>query len=80
MNATVTQAETAAQGGVQKKTQNVTRWRDAEMLNRWAASAWLATEKNFRLIIGHADLWALAAILGRDVKGRTAEANKEKVA
>jgi transposase-like protein len=68
------------QGGVQRKTQNVTRWRDADMVKRWAASAWLATEKKFRRIIGHADLWALAAILGRDVKGRTTGANKEKVA
>lgn len=68
------------QGGVQKKTHNVTRWRDAEMVKRWAASAWLATEKNFRRIIGHADLWALAAILGRDIKGRTTASNKDKVA
>ena len=56
------------QGGVQRRTQNVTRWRDAEMVQRWAASAWLLTEKNFRRIIGHADLWALAAILGRDIQ------------
>jgi putative transposase len=68
------------QGGVQKKTQNVTRWRDGDMVKRWAASAWLATEKNFRRIIGHADLWALGALLGRDVKGRTDGATQEKVA
>jgi putative transposase len=67
------------QGGVQRRTHNVTRWRDAEMVQRWAASAWLLTEKNFRRIIGHADLWALASILGRDIK-RNDASNKEKVA
>lgn len=68
------------QGGVQRRTQNVTRWRDAEMVQRWAASAWLLTEKSFRRIIGHADLWALAAILGRDIQQMTDRSKKEKVA
>jgi putative transposase len=67
------------QGGVQRRTHNVTRWRDAEMVQRWAASAWLLTEKNFRRIIGHADLWALASILGRDIK-RNDAVKKENVA
>ena len=29
------------QSGVQKRTSNVTRWRTAEMVHRWVASAWL---------------------------------------
>jgi len=33
------------------------------MVKRWMASAFLATEKNFRKIMGHRDLWALDAIL-----------------
>lgn len=53
------------QSGVQKRTGNVTRWRDAAMVERWAASAWLLTERHFRRIIGHKDLWCLAVILGR---------------
>ncbi len=53
--------------GVRKRTRNVCRWRDADMVERWAASAWLLTEKKFRRIDGHQELWALAAILGRDV-------------
>ena len=53
------------QGGVARRTGNVTRWRDQEMVERWAASAWLLTEKHFRRIDGHRDLWALATILGR---------------
>jgi putative transposase len=67
------------QGGVERRTHNVTRWRDAGMVERWVASAWLLTEKHFRRIDGHADLWALAAILGRETKSTT-QPSKEKVA
>jgi hypothetical protein len=64
------------QSGVQKRTINVTRWRDGAMVERWVASAWLLTEKHFRKVIGHRDFWALAVILGREkhccpVKTRT---------
>ena len=62
--------------GVRKRTRNVCRWRDADMAERWAASAWLLTEKHFRRIDGHQDLWTLAALLGREVS----ESKKEKVA
>ena len=54
------------QSGVQKRTHNVTRWRTAEMVERWVASAWLITEKHFRKVIGHRDLWTLAVALGRE--------------
>lgn len=67
------------QGGVERRTHNVTRWRDADMVQRWVASAWVLTEKHFRRIDGHADLWALAAILGRETKS-TPQPSKEKVA
>jgi len=67
------------QSGVERRTHNVTRWRDADMVERWVASAWLLTEKHFRRIDGHADLWALAAILGREDKSKT-QISKEKVA
>lgn len=33
------------------------------MAKRWAAAAFLPTEKNFRRIMGYQDLWALKAIL-----------------
>ncbi len=56
----------SSQAGVRKKTSNVSRWRDAEMVLRWVAGAFLMTEKRFRKIMGHEDLWALAGILGRD--------------
>lgn len=54
------------QSGVQKRTGNVTRWRDSAMVQRWVASAWLLTEKHFRKVIGHRDFWTLAVALGRD--------------
>jgi putative transposase len=63
------------QSGVRKRTGNVTRWRDAAMVKRWVASAFLVTEKNFRKIMGHRELWTLAAILGRANK-----TSQEKVA
>ena len=56
---------------------DVTRWRDADMVERWVASAWLLTEKHFHKIDGHKDLWALSTILGRPSQ---ASASKEKVA
>ena len=67
------------QGGVAKRTHNVTRWRTEAMVARWVASAWLLTEKHFRRIDGHQELWSLAAILGREVKA-TKESRKEHVA
>jgi transposase-like protein len=67
------------QGGVERRTHNVTRWRDADMVERWVASAWLLTETHFRRIDGHANLWALAAILGRENSSIT-QPSKEKVA
>lgn len=53
------------QSGVRKRTLKISRWRDQSMAERWAASAWLLTEKHFHKLDGHRDLWALANILGR---------------
>jgi putative transposase len=61
------------QSGVQKRTNNVTRWRTAEMVQRWAASAWLLTEKHFRKVVGHKDFWALSVILGREQNPHVAQ-------
>jgi hypothetical protein len=48
------------------------------MAKRWAAAAFLATEKNFRRVMGHKDLWALKAIL--DGKQEKELDRREKVA
>lgn len=61
------------QSGVRKRTANVTNWRDQQMVERWAASAWLLTEQHFRKIDGHRDLWALATILGRQPQDQTSQ-------
>jgi len=52
--------------GVENRTGRVTRWRSGEMCLRWAAAAALETERNFRKIIGHEDLWMLTAVLDED--------------
>jgi putative transposase len=51
------------QSGVRMRTRRVCRWRGGGMVKRWAASAFLATERNFRKIMGYRDLWMLDAIL-----------------
>ena len=61
------------QSGVQKRTGNVTRWRDADMVERWVASAWLLTEKHFRKVIGHEHMWTLAVHLGREEASHASE-------
>ena len=54
------------QSGVKKRTGNVSRWRDAAMVERWVGSASLLTEKHFRKVVGHEHLWTLAVNLGRE--------------
>jgi len=61
--------------GVRMRTRRVSRWRNGKMVLRWAASAFLATEKNFRRIQGYRDLWMLKAALENQM-----EDAKEKVA
>ena len=61
------------QSGVRKRTGNVSRWRDGEMVLRWVAGAYLLTEKSFRKIAGYENLWTLAAALGRQKKSVTFE-------
>jgi len=65
-------------GGVRRRTRKICRWKDKNMAKRWAAAAYLRTERNFRSIMGYKDLWALKAILEEKVE-KTANP-KEKVA
>lgn len=59
------------QSGVRKRTGNVSRWRDGQMVLRWVAGAYVLTEKHFRKLQGYRDLWTLAAVLGREKKSVT---------
>ena len=52
--------------GVRIRTRRVTRWKDGEMVLRWAATAFLATEQQFRRLMGHQELWTLRAVLASD--------------
>jgi transposase-like protein len=38
--------------GVRKRTHNVCRWRDADMVERWVASAWLLTRSTSAVSMG----------------------------
>ncbi len=49
--------------GGRRRTGRVSRWRDGKMVLRWAASAFAATEENFRRILGYRDIWMLKAAL-----------------
>ena len=53
--------------GVRMKTRRVSNWQGGSMVLRWAASGFLATEKNFRRLMGYGDLWILAAALDRHI-------------
>lgn len=49
--------------GVRLRTRRICRWREGRMALRWAAAAFLITEKSFRKIQGYRDLWMLKAVL-----------------
>lgn len=49
--------------GVRTRTGRVRHWENGEMVARWAAAAWLETEKSFRKIMGYNHLWMLKAHL-----------------
>jgi len=51
------------QSGVRRRTRRVCRWEDGSMVRRWTATALLSTEKNFRRIMGHKQLWVLRSYL-----------------
>jgi hypothetical protein len=46
-------------------TRRVSRWRDRDMIERWAALAYMEAERRFRKIQGHRDIWILGQALGR---------------
>jgi putative transposase len=52
--------------GVRLRTRRVTNWKEGQMVLRWAATAFLATEANFHRLAGHRDLWTLKAFLDQD--------------
>jgi len=65
----------SSQSGVRQKTRRVTNWRNGQMALRWAASAFGATAKSFRKIMGHQQLWMLKAHLDERIDEHEAGGN-----
>jgi transposase-like protein len=53
----------SSHSGMRLKMRRVTHWQDGSMALRWAAASVLATEKKFRRIQGHKQLWILKSAL-----------------
>ena len=51
------------------RTRRIGRWKNADIVLRWAEASFLDTEKNFRRILGYNDLWTLQAKLNDLVTG-----------
>lgn len=57
--------------GVRHKTRRVTRWQSGSMALRWAAAAFVETEKHYRRIMGYQQLWMLQATLDEPREDQT---------
>jgi len=66
-------------GGIRSRTGRVKNWRDHAMVVRWVAAALLDTEKRFRRIMGHEQLWMLDAKLKALAEEETID-NQSRVA
>jgi transposase-like protein len=56
---------------VRRIARNVKRWQSGEMCLRWTAAGMLEAERQFRRIIGHADLARLALAVERELHPQT---------
>ncbi|MCP9491086.1 MAG: transposase [Solirubrobacteraceae bacterium MAG38_C4-C5] len=56
---------------VRRTSRNVKRWQSGEMCLRWTAAGMLEAERQFRRIIGHADIAKLANAVERDIARHT---------
>lgn len=63
----------ASFSGARSKTRRVTHWQDGTMALRWAAASLVATEKNFRKLLGYKLLWLLKGYLDESSDGQLAE-------
>ena len=59
--------------GVRLRTGRVSHWKSGSMVLRWAATAYLETEQNFRKLMGYRDLWMLQAALDENRSGEEQE-------
>ena len=52
--------------GARQKARSVTNWKNGEMALRWAAGAFIETEKSYRKILRYRHLWVLKAHLDEE--------------
>lgn len=62
----------SANSGVRTKTNRVSDWSDGVMVLRWAASAFAASEANFRRVSGYTELDCLTSALESELLGKAA--------
>jgi putative transposase len=53
---------------IRRTSRNVKHWQNGDMALRWTAAGMLEAERQFRRVIGHADLATLAIAVERDLK------------
>ena len=58
--------------GVRRRTRNVCRWRDGQMVLRWAACSFMDTELHFKRLQGSRFLWTLKSYLDQPEKQKIA--------
>ena len=68
----------SSHSGVRQRTRRVTNWQSGNMALRWAAAGFAETEKNFRRIMGHQQLWMLKSFLDEEIKDGQLE-NQRKI-
>jgi putative transposase len=65
---------------VRRSSRNVKRWQSGEMCLRWTAAGMLEAERQFRRIVGHADLANLALAVEAEITHPTTTQVSEEAA
>ena len=62
------------------QARNVKRWQSGDMALRWTAAGMLEAERQFRRIIGYADLAKLVTAIERELDQATVSSTTEEAA
>jgi putative transposase len=65
---------------VRRSSRNVKHWQNGDMCLRWTAAGMLEAERQFRRIIGYADLAKLATAIERELAQPTTPTRTEEAA
>jgi transposase-like protein len=63
--------------GGRQRARRVTNWQSGHMALRWAAAAFVETEKNYRKVTGYRDLWMLKAALDDESKNKILDSERK---